>query len=64
MVVTTVTAVEATNLISEMERYLAVVEAFRAEGCDLQWRTDSTVPPAREANEPPCPTPHAWLERG
>jgi hypothetical protein len=27
-------------LIREIERYLATVDAFRAEGCDLRWRAE------------------------
>jgi len=60
-----VTAMESTDLIVEMERYLAVVEVFRAEGCDLQWCSDPTATAAREPTEPAaCPSPPTWLERG
>ena len=32
-----------TSLLEEIERYLAAVEAFRAEGCSLEWIDDPEV---------------------
>jgi len=29
-----------TSLIAEIERYLAAVELFRAEGCDPHWASE------------------------
>jgi hypothetical protein len=31
----------AKGLIAEVERYLAVVAVFRAEGCERTWRPDA-----------------------
>ena len=31
-------SIDAKLLIQEVERYLAAVEAFRAEGCEPTWR--------------------------
>jgi hypothetical protein len=38
---------EQTSLIAEVERYLAVVELFRAEGCNPDWAAEPS-PPADE----------------
>jgi hypothetical protein len=32
------------QLISEIERYLAAVDAFRSEGCEPQWRPEEGRP--------------------
>ena len=32
-----------TSLLEEIERYLAAVELFRAEGCSLEWADDLEV---------------------
>jgi hypothetical protein len=51
-----------TSLIAEIERYLAAVEVFRAEGCRLVWREEEAAP-SRPAQEPRC-RELTWLERG
>jgi len=38
----------ATSLLDEIERYLAVVEAFRAEGHEPRWRPESRRPDVDE----------------
>jgi hypothetical protein len=54
---------ERTNLIAEVQRYLAVVESFRAEGCRLVWFSES--PPDEQTGEATTPVAtRAWLERG
>lgn len=40
-----VVVIESSILISEVERYLGVVEYFRAEGCELQWTAEPTPSP-------------------
>jgi hypothetical protein len=32
--------IDIAALIDEIRRYLAAVDAFRAAGCELTWRTD------------------------
>jgi hypothetical protein len=44
--------IDATVLIQEVERYLAVVEVFRAEECEPTWRREpipGDAPAARAA---------------
>lgn len=38
---------DADGLVSEIQRYLATVDVFRAEGCEPRWRTGSSVPASR-----------------
>jgi hypothetical protein len=33
------------TLAEEAQRYLAVVDAFRAEGCEPEWRPETLVEP-------------------
>jgi hypothetical protein len=33
----TIDTIDVEELMAEIERYLAVVEAFRAAGCDIRW---------------------------
>jgi hypothetical protein len=42
------------DLISEIERYLRVVETFRREGCEPHWAREEarSFPIASEAHEP------------
>jgi hypothetical protein len=46
----------SSQLISEIERYLAAVDVFRSEGCEPQWRSEEGLvsaallhAPARQA---------------
>jgi hypothetical protein len=32
------------QLLLEVERYLAAVEAFRSEGCEPAWQTETPLP--------------------
>jgi hypothetical protein len=42
----------ADDLACEAERYLALVDVFRAEGCEPRWRQQTGVPPtARPSTE-------------
>ena len=36
------------TLAEEAQRYLAVVEFFRAEGCEPHWRPEAAPPPANQ----------------
>jgi hypothetical protein len=38
---------ENTSLIAEVQRYLAVVEIFRAEGCHPHWSAELVPAPVR-----------------
>jgi hypothetical protein len=42
-----VTETDVGALIAEVERYLAVVTAFRAAGCEPHWRFEYPQPPSR-----------------
>jgi hypothetical protein len=60
------TGFEGANLIAEVQRYLAAVEIFRAEGCHPHWSSE-LLPPigdevAVEAGSPGIR--RTWLERG
>ena len=35
---------DLTELVREVERYLATVDAFRAEGCEPAWRAEASLP--------------------
>jgi hypothetical protein len=57
------TTFETTNLIAEVQRYLAAVEMFRAEGCDPRWSPELVL--HADESEAAAPGIHrSWLERG
>ena len=43
---------DAATLREEVERYLAAVDAFRAEGCELDWRPEPTARLRRRPSHP------------
>ena len=51
MTIETPTRIDLQLLLGEARRYLAAVDAFRAEGCEPAWRTEreAVVGPALEA---------------
>jgi hypothetical protein len=41
------------TVAEEAQRYLAVVETFRAQGCEPHWRRESSLERAQLSNSPP-----------
>jgi len=41
------------TVAEEAQRYLAVVETFRAQGCEPRWRRESSLERAQLSNSPP-----------
>lgn len=44
--------VDTEQLVEEIARYLAVVDLFRALGCDPTWRSEAAHTPTTSGDEP------------
>jgi hypothetical protein len=49
--------ISAEDLVDEITRYLAAVDAFRAEGREPTWRPENVTTPTPELRSPVRPTP-------